>query len=237
MKTTLFTLTSITAIGLAASGCSFSVGTRDVSNSNTNTAKPANTANANKPANTNAAPKANGEKPALKNEKKPEGTAKTAKSNPVPADWIYVYDESKGYGFALPDGSEGETESVDGVDVFAATTPAPSEVDIFVLAYKDDQKTKEDLLNDAVEFLEALGQKVTPGQLKAESDDYAVADATTIHPERGKGKLRILVGTDVSDNYVMIIGTEEARFAANESIIDQIWGSFEMWSGGSSSGN
>jgi hypothetical protein len=27
----------------------------------------------------------------------------------------------------------------------------------------------------------------------------------------------------------MIIGTEEARFAANENIIDAIWGSFEMW--------
>jgi hypothetical protein len=98
------------------------------------------------------------------------------------------------------------------------------------LAYKDKTLTKEDLLRDAVEFLEALGQKVTPGELKAESDEYAVADATTVHPERGKGKLRILVGTDVTDNYVMIIGTEEAKFAANESIIDSIWGSFEMWS-------
>ncbi|HNU08167.1 MAG TPA: hypothetical protein PKO33_10420, partial [Pyrinomonadaceae bacterium] len=60
--------------------------------------------------------------------------------------------------------------------------------------------------------------------------EYAVADATTVHPSRGKGKLRILVGTDVTDNYVMILGTEEGRFAANEKIIDEIWGSFEMWS-------
>ena len=64
-----------------------------------------------------------------------------------------------------------------------------------------------------------------------------VGDLTTEHPERGKGKLRVLLGTDVTDNYIMIIGTEEARFAANEEIIDQIWGSFEMWSGGASGGN
>ena len=80
-----------------------------------------------------------------------------------------------------------------------------------------------------------MGQKVTPGKLKAESDEYAVADATTVLPNGSKGKIRILVGTDVTDNYVMIIGTEETKFAANESIIDQIWGSFEMWSGGGAS--
>lgn len=73
---------------------------------------------------------------------------------------------------------------------------------------------------------------MTPGALKGESDEYAVADATSIHPERGKGKLRILVGTDVTDNYVMIIGTDDGKFAANEAIIDQIWGGFEIWSGG-----
>ena len=49
-----------------------------------------------------------------------------------------------------------------------------------------------------------------------------------------KAKLRILVGTDVTDNYVMILGTDPDKFAANEKIIDEIWGSFEMWSGGAS---
>ena len=44
------------------------------------------------------------------------------------------------------------------------------------------------------------------------------------------------MGIDVTDNYVMIVGTEEAKFAANEKIIDMIWGSFEMWSGGASGG-
>ncbi len=233
MNTRILAVGLIAAIGTAVGGCSFSVGT-DL-NSNTTVAA------ANKPAaNANSAPKPKTDessKPKLKDESKPtEGNAKTAsRANPVPEDWIYIYDETKGYGFSLPDGSEGEDTSIDGVDVFMAATPSPSEIDVFVLAYKDTTRSKEDLLDDAVAFLEELGQKVTPGDLKAGSEEYAVADATTVHPSRGKGKLRILVGTDITDNYVMIIGVEEARFAANESIIDAIWGSFEMWSGGGAS--
>jgi hypothetical protein len=79
-----------------------------------------------------------------------------------------------------------------------------------------------------------LGQAVTPGALRAEREDYAIADATTVHPELGKGKLRILVGTDITDNYIMILGASVKNFDANEKIIDTIWGSFEMWSGGAS---
>jgi general stress protein 26 len=55
--------------------------------------------------------------------------------------------------------------------------------------------------------------------------------------EGKKSKVKVLVGTDVTDNYVMIVGTEEAKYAANTKIIDEIWGSFEMWSGGSSGNN
>ena len=210
--------------------CSFSVGT----NNNAAPAKPANTAAANS-SNTTTAKTDSKAKPKLADEKKPAGTAKSAKKNPVPDSWVYVYDSEKGYGFSLPEGSTGEMEKLEGIDVMVATTPAPSEVDVFVLAYKDETLSKEDLLNDAVKFLEDMGQKVTPGKLKAESDEYAVADATTVLSNGSKGKIRILVGTDVTDNYVMIIGTEESKFAANESIIDQIWGSFEMWSGGGAS--
>ncbi len=224
----MITIASVAVLGFGISSCSFSVGT----NMNTSSASKAPASNSPAANSTSASNKKadSAAKPKLNNEKKPEGSAKTAKSNPIPANWIYVYDDVKGYGFSVPEGSEGESDTIEGIDVMAVTTPAPSEIDIFVLAYKDKTLTKEDLLNDAVEFLEALGQKVTPGALRAESDDYAVADADTVHPERGKGKLRILVGTDVTDNYVMILGTEEARFAANESIIDSIWGSFEMWS-------
>ncbi len=229
MKKTLFAAIAVSSLASLMIGCSFSVGT----GGNTNTATPAAANKSTSNSNSESSSKTDSKpKPKLTNEAKPtDGKAKTAsKKNPVPDNWIYVYDSGKGYGFYLPEGSEGESQTVEGIDVFAATTPAPSEIDIFVLAYKDKTLTKEDLLNDAVEFLEGLGQKVTPGALKGESDEYAVADATTVHPSRGKGKLRILVGTDVTDNYVMILGTEESRFAANEKIIDEIWGSFEMWS-------
>jgi len=207
------------------SGCSFSVGTGN----NAAPAAPANKAASNS-SNTTTAKTDSKAKPTLADEKKPTGTAKSAKKNPVPDSWVYVYDDQKGYGFSLPEGSTGEMEKLEGIDVMVATTPAPSEIDVFVLAYKDETLTKEDLLSDAVKFLEGMGQKVTPGKLKAESDEYAVADATTVLSNGSKGKIRILVGTDVTDNYVMIIGTEESKCAANESIIDQIWGSFEMWS-------
>jgi hypothetical protein len=236
MKKTLLVLT-ISAFGLA--GCSYSVSTNS-----TNTAKPANTASnsatANKPANaasnSNSTAKVEAPKTALKDEKKPasDTNGKKAKSNPVPDSWIDLYDEAKGYGFSVPAGTTGGSQTVEGIDVFTATTPAPNEIAIFVLAYKDKTKTKEDLLNDAVKFLEGMGLTVTPGKLHGEGDDYAVADATTVSKDGTKEKQRILVGTDVTDNYVMILNTDEAKFAADEKTIDEIWGSFEMFSGGAS---
>lgn len=236
MKNKLFLIITILTFAMSFTGCSasFSTGTNGA-----NTAKPANStttntaAPANKPANSTATANTDKPKAALANEKKPSGTAKTAnKDVPVPADWIYVSDEVKGYGFSVPAGTTGETDNGGGVDFFSATTP--SGVDMFVLAYRDKELTKEDLLKFAVTFLEGMGQKVTPSALKGESDDYAVADATTTMEDGSKGKLRIMVGTDVSDNYVMILGADTDKFAANEKIIDEIWGSFEMWSGGAS---
>ena len=228
MRTRSILIAVVTVCASVLSGCEFSIGT-NTSSSNT-------TANANKAA-TNSANTSTAktdtksDKPKLDDDKKPtSGTAKTAKKNPVPESWLYVYDSGKGYGFYLPEGSTGQSEKLQGIDVMLATTPAPSEIKVVVLAYKDETRTKEELLDDAIQFLEETGNKVTPGKLQAESDEYAVADATTVNADGSKGKMRILVGTDVTDNYVMILATEEAKFAANESIIDQIWGSFEMWS-------
>ena len=162
--------------------------------------------------------------------------AKTlTKQYPVPKDWDYIYDKKKGYGFYVPTGSTMDSETYKGVDVTGLTTP--TNVDIYVIAFKDKTLTKEDLLETAVLFLEELGHKVTPGTLKAESEDYAIADATSTHAEFGKSKLRVLVGTDITDNYIMIIGATVKNFDANEKIIDTIWGSFEMWSGGASGKN
>jgi hypothetical protein len=118
-----------------------------------------------------------------------------------------------------------------------ANTPAPSDLGVMVVTYKDQKLTKEDLLNDAVKILEAFGEKVTPGKLTSESEDYSVAEATSTNAENKKSKYKILVGTDVTDNYVMIIGTDEDKYAANQKIVDEIWGSFSMWSGGASGTN
>ncbi len=233
MKNKLFLIMTISIFGLSFNGCTASFSTNSA-----NTAKPVNTASS--PAaskNTNTASTAKTEKPktALKDEKKPEGTAKTAKKGvPIPADWIYVYDEAKGYGFSVPEGTTGGSDTADGVDTFLAETPAPSEIAIVVIAFKDKTMTKEDLLDVAVKFMEEMGGTVTPGKLTAESDEYAVAEVTNASKDGSKAKGKILVGTDVTDNYVMILGTEESKFAANEKIIDEIWGSFEMWSGGAS---
>jgi hypothetical protein len=232
MKNKLFLMITISAFGIFLAGCSASFSTGN----NTAAVKPANTsASPAAKSNSNSASTAKNDEPktVVKDEKKPEGTAKTAKKDvPVPADWVYFYDNKKGYGFSIPEGTTSETDDSNGVDFTNLTTP--SGIDIFTLVYKDKTLTKKDLLEDAVAFLEGLGQKVTPGALKAESDDYAVADATTVLEDGRKGKLRILVGTDVTDNYVMILGTDTDKFASNEKIIDQIWGSFEMWSGGAS---
>jgi hypothetical protein len=237
MRNKLFLMLTISAFGVSFSGCtaSFSTG-----NNSASAIKPANTSSS--PAaksNSNSASTAKTEKPktTLQNEKKPDGKAKTAShKNAAPANWVYVYDETKGYGFSVPDGTTGGSETVDGVDTFSATTPLPSELGIVVIAFKDKEMTKENLLDLAVKFLEGTGETVTAGKLTAESDEYAVADATTIADGK-KGKARILVGTDVTDNYVMIIGGDESKFAANEKMIDEIWGSFEMWSGGDGTGD
>lgn len=204
--------------------------------STTNTAKPANSSSpANSTSNSSSTKKDDKPKTKLADEKKPtDAKSKQAKSNPVPSNWIYIYDENKGYGFSVPEGTTGGSQTTEGIDVFVATTPAPNEIAIFVLAYNDKSLTKEDLLDHAVKFLEGMDLTVTPGKLKGESDDYAVADATTVAKDGTKEKQRILVGTDVSDNYVMILNTAEGKFAADEKTIDEIWGSFEIWSGGAS---
>jgi len=234
MKNKIFLLAAISAFGMSFAGCtaSFSTG-----NNTATTAKPANTASnsaANKAANSNTTTaKSDKAKPALTTEKKPEGTAKTAKSNPVPSDWIYVYDENKGYGFSVPAGTTGGQETSEGMDVFVASTPTPSELGIVVISFKDKSMTKDNLLDVAVKFLEGMGETVQAGKLTDEGDDYAVAEATTMADGK-KGKAKILVGTDVTDNYVLIIGGDEEKYTANRKTIDEIWGSFEMWSGGAS---
>lgn len=225
MRNKLTLTTGILALAIAILGCGKSSTTPATSNSNA--AKPTAAAS---PAQKAEPPKPKTE---LTSSQKPEGAkakaVESSKKVPVPANWIYIYDSKKQYGFYVPEGTKGDSDTVEGVNVFVAQTAPPSEVGIFVLAYRDKTLTKDDLLDDAVKFLEGMGEKVQVGTLTDQGDDYALADATTVGEDGKKGKCRILVGTDVNDNYVMILGADESKFDANKDIIDAIWGSFEMW--------
>jgi hypothetical protein len=162
-------------------------------------------------------------------------TVPSAKKVEVPADWVTLYDESKGYEFEIPDGSQTTDQTVDGVDVYTVETPAPSSVQALIFAFKNKELTKDDLLTAAEEVLKDLGCKdIKFGTLTELSDDYDLAEATFVDPDGKKSKVKILVATDVTDNYIMIVGTDEDKFKANEQIIDGIWGSFSMYSGGAS---
>ena len=66
------------------------------------------------------------------------------------------------------------------------------------------------------------------------SDDYSLATFTSTGKDGKPGKGKILVGTDVTDNYIMLVGGDADKFGTNEKTIDEIWGSFGMYSGGSS---
>ncbi len=236
MKIKIVISLCIAALAVAFAACGGGTTTPAANNANANKPANANT-NTSSNANANGAKKEDKGKP-IADSKKPEGASKAAnKKVAVPESWIYVYDSAKGYGFSLPEGSTGGMETQGGVDTFLADTPAPSEITVVVIAFKDKEMTKEDLLDVAEKFLEGLGAKVTTGELKAESEDYYLCEASAVGKEGNKSKMKILVGTDVTDNYVMILGAEEAKFAANEAIMNQIWGSFEMWSGGASGTN
>lgn len=188
-------------------------------------AKPTQQANAAGAAGNPAKPKA---KKALAADKKPHA---------IPAAWTQITHEEKGFAFSVPAGSTDSHGSQDGVDVYTAKLPAPHDkVYLLVAAYKDAKKTKEDLLKDAAHILEATGAKeVKHGDVKELDGDHSLTDFTFLGGEKKdeKTKVRALVATDVTDNYVLLAGTTEDHFKQSEETVDTIWGSFEMFSGGS----
>lgn len=157
------------------------------------------------------------------------------KAVPVPANWITMADAQKGYQFEVPEGSQHTTQTVNGVDVYMATSPEPSKVAVMVMAFKDKTLSKDDLLKFAEKVLAGMGEKDikigTPNEI---SDDYSVATISSVDEKGETTKGKVLVATDVTDNYVMLLGSPEKEYAANEKIIDTIWGSFAMHSGGAS---
>ena len=208
MKKFLFVLS---AIALIASGC----GQKPAANTaTTNTATP---------------------KPSAAASPKAAAAKKAPATNPVPADWIRMYDDVKGYEFMVPKGTNHKSENVEGVDVYMADVPAPYELGVMVVAFKDKTLTKEDLLKRAENVLKSLDEKdIKIEAAKELSDDYSLATYTATGKDGKPFKGKILVATDVSDNYILFVEGDSDKYAANEKTIDEIWGSFGMYSGGSS---
>src|SRR5438132_13582915 len=131
MKKFLFLLS---ALALVTGGCAQKPATNTASSS---TPKPA--------ASTSTAPRAN--------EKKAPST------NPVPADWVRMYNDVKGYEFYVPAGTKDTSQNVDGVDVYMASVPAPYEIGAMVIAFKDKTLTKDELLKRAENVLKSVDEK------------------------------------------------------------------------------
>jgi hypothetical protein len=146
-----------------------------------------------------------------------------------------MYDNVKGYEFYVPQGTKDKSETTNGVDVYMASVPAPYELGVMVVAFKDKTLSKEDLLQRAQNVLTALGEKdIKLEATKELSDDYSLVTFTSTGSDGKPGKGKMLVATDVTDNYIMFVGGDADKFASNEKTIDEIWGSFAMYSGGSS---
>lgn len=163
----------------------------------------------------------------------PKSEKKAPSTNPVPADWVRMHDDAKGYEFMVPQGTKDAQETKDGIDVYTAGVPAPYELGIMVVAFKDKTLSKEDLIEKAQNVLKAFGEKdIKFEPAKELSNDYSVVTFTSTSDDGKTGKGKILVATDVTDNYLMFVGGDADKFAANEKTIDEIWGSFGMYSGG-----
>jgi hypothetical protein len=161
-----------------------------------------------------------------------------SKVNPVPADWITMSDEVRGYEFKVPQGTDHKTDTVNGVDVYAANVPAPYDINVLIFAFKDKTLTKDDLMKKVEGVLTSMGEKdVKVTDIKELSDDYSLASISSVDEKGKTTKGKVLVGTDVTDNYIVMVGTDESKFTANEKTIDEIWGSFGMYSGGASGTN
>jgi hypothetical protein len=163
----------------------------------------------------------------------PKTEKKAPSTNPVPADWIRMYDDVKGYEFKVPQGTDHKSQTVDGVDVYLASVPAPYELSVAVVAFKDKNIDKDELLKRAQNILASLGDKdVKVDAAKELNDDYSLANYTAVDDKGKPQKGKILVATDVTDNYIVLIEGDSDKFSSNEKTIDEIWGSFGMYSGG-----
>ena len=144
-----------------------------------------------------------------------------------------MHDDAKGYEFQVPQGTKDAQDTKDGVDVYMANVPAPYDIGVMVVAFKDKTLSKEDLIKKAEDILKAFEEKdIKIEPAKELSNDYSLSTFTSTGKDGKPGKGKILVATDVTDNYIMFVGGDADKFASNEKTIDEIWGSFGMYSGG-----
>ena len=223
-------------ITIAVAILAFAIAAVSCSKPATQTKAAANTNTAAKPA-APATSKPGEAKLTKPGEKAPEASKMLPadKKVPVPQDWETYYDEAKGYQFEVPAGTESKSETVNGVDVFAATLPPPAKIAVMVVAFKNQKLTKDDLLETVKRILSGMGEKdIKIGAVKELSDDYDLVEVSSVDEKGETTKAKVLIATDVTDNYLVLVGSPQAEFAANEKIIDAIWGSFGMYSGGAS---
>jgi hypothetical protein len=231
MKNKLVLAGACAALALGVTACGSKAVTITTGNSNASKSSTSSSTGAKSATTKPKTPITDAKKP----DNAPTKDVPAAKKVPVPTDWVRIVDYPKGYAFQVPAGSTGDYETRDGVEYYEADTPAPSEVNVEVLVYKDKTLSKDDLLKDATDYLKSLGETVTStGTLSALSDDYGLFELTSTDSDGKKWKSKVLVATDVTDNYIVIVSSDESKFDGNKEIVDAIWGSFEMFSGGAS---
>ena len=105
-----------------------------------------------------------------------------------------MFDDVKGYEFMVPQGTDHKSQTVDGVDVYMASVPAPYDIGVMVVAFKDKTIGKEELLKRAENILKAFDEKdIKIEPAKELSDDYSIATFTSTGKDGKAGKGKILV--------------------------------------------
>lgn len=233
MKIRTVLVSSILSAVLLISACGKSTTNPAPANSPSSTPKANST---NKVANNK--PKTNTK---LKPGEKPPNAPANSKTVPegkkvaVPADWVTVYDQNRGYEFQVPENTKDDWQSVDeDIDVYLAVLPDPAKVMVMVVAYTDPDSEKDKILVKAKSVLEGMGEKdIKFSDTKEElNSDYYLVEFSSTDKGGAKTKGKLLVGIDKNDNFLMFVASPEEEYKNNEKVIDEVWSSFQMYSGG-----
>ncbi|MBK8936841.1 MAG: hypothetical protein IPM79_04110 [Polyangiaceae bacterium] len=153
----------------------------------------------------------------------------TKKRLAVPEAWENFEHATKQFGFWLPQGSATEDLTDNGLDIFRAELPKPTNVEAWIYAYRDKTLTKADLWVDAEAAIKdhLKGTSIQMGPPEDLDEMFAVREATWTENNPVKGV--VFVGTDVNDNYVMIVSSLASEYDANRDVIDQVWTNFYLF--------